>query len=80
MSSVSRRWSTRCGSSQHLWCRSGAYARIWPDTRQVMALDHDMQHCSATITRYPPGTQYRIEDNNGEPNAFSRLGSEGTVH
>jgi len=34
MSSVSRRWSTRCGSSQHLWCRSGAYARIWPDTRR----------------------------------------------
>ena len=47
---------------------------------EVMALDHDMQHCSATITRYPPGTQYRIEDNNGEPIAFSRLGSEGTVH
>jgi hypothetical protein len=42
--------------------------------------DHDLQHCSATITRYPPATQYRIEDNNGEPIAFPRLGSEGRVH
>ena len=69
--SVSRRWSTRCGSSRHLRCRSVANARILPDIHiEVMALDHHLQHCSATITRHPPGTQYRNEDHNGKPIAW----------